>query len=134
MISKLKPILARLIGLVSLLLGGVVMVFPDKMGPLLGIDHKKRAGLILLRGLALRDLLLGLYLVRASDQRSLKRGLSLRMLYDLTDFFMSVFGRGIIIQPTARKVAISIPGVVLVTYLIRRSLKEEPQGNEQFQK
>ncbi len=114
----------RLAGLGSMGLGGLVLVRPAQLGSLLGIDTKKQAGLALTLGLAVRDIAIGVYILCARDNRALRQGLLFRLLAETSDFLMTGLGRGIIRQPAGRKIALSIPPLLLSEWLIRQSLKD----------
>jgi hypothetical protein len=123
MAQKAK-LLTRLAGLGSVGLGGLVLARPAQLGSLLGIDTKKQAGLALTFGLAVRDIAIGTFILRARDNQSLRQGLLFRMLAETSDFLMTGLGRGIIRQPTGRKIALSILPLLLVEWLIRQNLKD----------
>lgn len=122
--AKKAKLLTRIVGLGSFLLGVLVLVRPVQLGNLLVIDTKKRAGLILTFGLALRDIAIGVYILRAKDTRALRQGLLFRMLSETSDFLMTGLGRGLIRQPAGRKIAFSIPPLLITEWLIRQSLKD----------
>ena len=115
---------ARLIGWGSVLLGSLALLLPSRLGPLLGIDSQKGPGLGLTRLLAFRDLLIGLYLLKANNKQALQRGITLRMLSETADFFMTMFGKGIINQPSARKIGFTIPFIILIEIFVRNRLSE----------
>jgi hypothetical protein len=53
------------------------------------------------------------------------------MLAETSDFFMHMFGKGIFLQPISRRVGYMVPPVLLVEYLIRRSVEEKPGNNHE---
>jgi hypothetical protein len=116
--------LARSGGLASLVLGGIVLARPIQMGKLLGIDTKQRAGRALAFGLALRDIAIGVFILRAKDNSALRQGLLFRMLSETSDFLMTGLGRGLILQPAGRKIAATIPAIMIGEWLVRRNLKD----------
>ncbi|NWJ46137.1 MAG: hypothetical protein HXX08_09685 [Chloroflexi bacterium] len=127
MISQFIKILPRLMGWGFLILGGLLQAWPRQLGSLLGVDTKKRSGLVLVRILALREVIIGSFIVRAKDSQRLKQGILIRMLAEMSDFAMHMFGKGVFIQPTSRRIGYMIPPVLLVEFLIRGSIKEQEQ-------
>jgi hypothetical protein len=123
--------LPKPMGLGFLLLGVLLLIRPRQLGPLFGVDTTKRAGLILVRVLAVREMLTGGYILLAKDSKALKRGILARMLAETSDFFMHMFGKGIFLQPISRRVGYMVPPVLLVEYLIRRSVEEKPGNNHE---
>jgi len=123
-LADLAKVFARIAGWGSVGLGGVVLVRPKQLGKVLGIDTTKGAGMALTFALAVRDMAIGLYLVRAKDTKGLRQGLLYRMLAETSDTLMTGLGRGVIRQPAARKIALTIPPLILIEWLIRTNLKD----------
>ena len=122
--ANLAKTFARLAGWGSALLGGVVLVRPKQLGSVLGIDTKKQAGIALTIALALRDIAIGVYLIRAKDKNGLRQGMLYRMLGETSDTLMTGLGRGVIRQPAGRKIALTIPPLLLIEWFIRQNLQD----------
>jgi hypothetical protein len=118
-----KPV-AQLMGWGSIALGLIVMVLPRRLGKLLGIDTSRRAGVVLTYILAVRDLAVGIAIMRAKDTATLRTGVTLRMLCEISDFNMTVFGWGLIRQPQARRFGLGIPLLIGFEFLVRQNLKD----------
>jgi hypothetical protein len=123
-LADLAKFSARLAGWGSVGLGGLVLVRPKQLGKVLGIDTTKGAGMALTFALAVRDMAIGLYLVRAKDTKGLRQGLLYRMVAETSDTLMTGLGRGVIRQPAGRKLAMTIPPLILIEWLIRQNLKD----------
>lgn len=123
--ANLAKIAARLAGWGSVLLGGVVLLRPKQLGKALGIDTTKDAGMALTFALAFRDIAIGLYLALAIDIKGLRQGLLYRMMAETSDTLMTGLGRGVIRQPAGRKIALTIPPLILIEWLIRINLKSK---------
>ncbi len=121
---KLAKLSARLAGLSSVVLGGLVLVRPVQLGRVLGIDTKKRVGMALTFGLAFRDIAIGIYILRAKDSKGLRQGMLFRMVAETSDVLMTGLGWGVIRQPAGRKIAVGIPPLMVGEWFIRRSLKD----------
>lgn len=123
--AKLMKLAARMMGWSSIALGGVVLVRPKQLGKLLALDTEKQAGLAMTFALAIRDFLVGLYIVRAKDTKTLKRGVMLRLLCEMSDLMTFTFGKGFVLQPQGRKIILlTIPPIVAVEVFVRQSLKD----------
>ena len=122
--ANLAKLSARFGGVSSIILGGAVLVRPVQLGKMLGIDTKKRAGMALTYGLAARDIAIGVYLLRAKDTKGLRQGMLFRLLAETSDVLMTGLGRGVILQPAGRKIALGIPPLMVGEWFIRRSLKD----------
>lgn len=122
--AKIAKPAAQLMGWGSIALGGVVMLLPKKLGKLLGVDTAKRGGLILALVLALRDLAVGVLILRAKNNTALRRSITVRMLCEVSDTLMTAFGRGLIRQPDGRKLAFAIPPLIVVELWVRQNLED----------
>lgn len=122
--ANLTKLSARLAGVGSVALGGLVLVRPVQFGKLLGVDTSKQAGKVLTYGLAVRDIAIGIYILRAKDTKGLRRAITVRMLGEISDTLMTAFGRGVIRQPAGRKLALGIPPLIAVEYFLIRKLKD----------
>lgn len=114
----------QLMGWGSVALGGIVLLLPKKLGRLLGLDTSKRGGLILALILAVRDLAVGVLILRSKDTAALRRSITVRMLCEVSDTFMTGFGRGLVKQPEGRKLALGIPPLIVIELWVLRNLKD----------
>ncbi len=122
--ENLVKFTARLMGWTSFLLGVAALAQPRKIGKLFAIDTAKPGGLMLCYWMALRDLVIGLVIIRARDNKALRLGVSLRMLGEISDSLTFTLGRGIILQPQGRKIiSLTIPPILVVETFVRQNLK-----------
>lgn len=122
--ANLAKLSARFGGVSSIILGGAVLLRPVQLGSKLGIDTKKRAGMALTFGLAVRDIAIGIYLLRAKDAKGLRQGMVFRLMAETSDVLMTGLGRGVILQPAGRKIALGIPPLMLTEWFLMRKLKD----------
>ena len=117
--------LSLLIGLASLGIGIGGLVQPKLLAKLLSVDATRRDGQIFMAYVGLRDLLSAWLIWRGKDNSArMRQALIVRLVFEISDVLLLVFGRGFVQQPRARLIALAVPPLIVTEAVLIRSFND----------